>query len=399
MRSAGRWRRRTWVAGGTALAALLAFALLGVGCSSLPPLPESEPWSCEGGAEPADLWHCIDAAGPIPPKTEGAFRSTSRVVRGDLDRKRADQRAATACESDPPNGFEDLRGVSVEGAPPLHGYRFAGSPDKPLVVVVHGLFDSRNSAYVRRTAEALAARDFGVLVPDMRWHGCLLKPAWLPTLGLAEGGDLVRWGRWAAQDGAGETNRPVGLLGFSLGALDVLHALGRPDPPRAGAVAVSPPAALEQVFDSFSGPIYWQDRGLLGLIDRSFRKLLTRRLEDQDIPVTEAGPFASMLAHLERRTGVPGPLALALSDPVPPIERASRPLLILAAEDDPLFGRLVVEELRRAAAENPAAYLLATPGGGHIGFPGSDPQWFIDVVERFFTESAEVRVASDSPAP
>ncbi|MEM7049343.1 MAG: alpha/beta fold hydrolase [Acidobacteriota bacterium] len=360
----------------------LMAGLLAAGCSGLRPLPSPTPWDCSASDSGAEFWGCVRSAGPVPARREGAFRSTFRVVRGDLARKNADQIAARACVEQPPAGFTALRGIAVDAAPPLWAYHYPGEPQRPLVVVVHGLYDSRNSAYVRFLGEALAAHGYGVLIPDMRWHGCLLSPEWLPTLGLVEASDLLRWSRFIAPE------RKIGMVGFSLGALDVIHAAGRPGAPEAGVVAISPPAALETVFGELTAPIRWWKRRSLGLLDLSFRRLLRDRLQDQGIALGADGPVASMMLYLAESQGVPPSLPLAAADPLPSLARAAGPVLLLAAEDDPLFGPVVMADLRRAAEANPGVELLATPGGGHIGLQGAYPQWFMDVLDRFFGQAS-----------
>jgi len=369
--------------------------LLLAGCAGLKPLPTGPrapaPGEIPPTLSPEELWQRVEMDAPVPTRAESAWRSTTRMVGGDLSNKRRAQRQATACWEDPPAGFEVLDGVKAPGAAPLFAYLHRGRPDRPLVFVLHGLYDSRNSLYVRRTAEALAARGFGVLVPDLRWHGCLLSEDWLPGLGVFEAQDLVAWSAHLRRELG--TERPVGLLGFSLGGLAVIHALAREEAPeafRAGGVTLSPPAALGRLLPRLEGPSWFADRGLLTLIDRGFRRYLEKRVKDQNIPVPPelAGrPFQAVLRHVGEKL-FPAPVGsdaiLRFTDPVPALRAARRPLLVLTAADDPLFGSTVAAELGAAAAGQSRVRVIETPHGGHIGQLGLYPDWTLSLLLRFF---------------
>jgi predicted alpha/beta-fold hydrolase len=262
-------------------------------------------------------------------------------------------------------------------------------------MVVHGLYDSKRTRYVEITAAALADAGFGVLAPDMRWHGCLLAKSWLPTLGVEEGADLAAWARWLH---ARQPDHAVGVVGFSLGALDALHAVGGRDGEvfDAGVIAVSPPAALGRTLERFDTRAYWRDRGALVLIDRFFRRTLERRMRDLGLD-PGAQPFAELLAwraaQAPPRFGLTPARLIELADPVPKIAAARRPLLLISDRIDPVFSGASVAELARAAAGNRWAHLVETPYGGHIGHPGTYPQWFAEVLVRFFSAAPEVAAA------
>lgn len=386
------FRRRPPVPAAALLAA--AVSIIVAGCSGLRPLPEATLPPCAPGGV-GELWACLDAV-PLAGREESAFRSTQRAA--DLGRKRRDQSVSSACEGAPPAGFEAISGVETEpGRPPLFAHYRPPRPGRPSVIVVHGLYDSKNTRYVRVTAEALAAAGYGVLVPDMRWHGCLLSSDWLPAMGIEEGADLIAWAGWLRRR---HPDSAVGLVGFSLGALAVVHAAGGPggETLTAGTVAVSPPAALERTFDRLDSRSYWSDRGALVLIDRFFRRTLKRRMRDLGVEPGPA-PFAELLAWRAERSPPPlGPSAeglLRLADPGPKIAAARRPLLLISARVDPVFSGASPADLATAAATNPMAHLIETAGGGHIGHPGTYPRWFTEVLVRFF--DAAPRTAPASP--
>jgi uncharacterized protein len=124
--------------------------------------------------------------------------------------------------SPPPPGYT-LGSVTADGLS-LRTWTAAGSPDRPAVVVVHGLGDNLES-YVDR-ADALHRRGHTVLLVDLRAHGG--SQGRYTTLGGHEREDVR-----AAMDalrGAGRARAGLVLMGHSMGAVAVLRAaVGQPD--------------------------------------------------------------------------------------------------------------------------------------------------------------------------
>jgi predicted alpha/beta-fold hydrolase len=123
--------------------------------------------------------------------------------------------------------------VALQPAPGAH----------PLVVVVHGLFDSGAQDYVQRTAAVLYRLGYAVLLPDMRDHGDTLRaaPEIATTLGTLEGADLLALVD-ATRAACGDRIGRVGILGVSGGGLDAVRAftLDRRGSLDAGVIALSP---------------------------------------------------------------------------------------------------------------------------------------------------------------
>jgi predicted alpha/beta-fold hydrolase len=253
--------------------------------------------------------------------------------------------------------------------------------------VVHGLFDSKLSRYVWITADLLRREGFGVLAPDMRWHGCLLARAWLPTLGIREGGDLVAWAAWLRREHPGH---PIGLVGFSLGGLAVLHALGEPEAAGvldAGVIAVSPAAALPRTAAALDSKAFLLDSGFTSGLRWSFRHYLHQRLKPLSVP-EQGGVFASFLRWLAGQdpvgSGATVEEFLKLADPAPMVEASRRPVLILTAANDPIISMAGSVELTRAARQNGYARVIETPFSGHIGQIGLFPEWMSALLATFF---------------
>lgn len=366
---------------------LVAWTTILGGCS-LHRLPEPSIDAC-AATDPASLWTCI-ASIPVEGRSESAFASTLRV--SDAGRKAKDQKLPSACEGPTPPGFT-LRHADMDaGRAPLIAL-VAPPPEgaSPIVLVVHGVFDSKHTKYVQVTGELLRRAGFGVVIPDMRWHGCLLDRKWLPTLGVEEGPDLVAWGRWLRKEYPGH---PIGLVGFSMGGTSVLHAMGEPDAAevfRAGAVAVCPAAALPRVLKHLDAKLFLIDSGMTIVFRRGFRSYLRTRLKPLGEEPKGDTRFESFLDRLVRALPALGPTVpefLARADPAPSVARSVRPVLILVTANDPVIPPSANDDLARAVALNPRTFLIETPFGGHIGQPGTMPKWFASVVTTFFRHSA-----------
>lgn len=335
---------------------------------------------------------------------ESAFRSTMRVARGDLARKYADQfpsRAGRTLNGRAGDDVEHAAGFSRvvaddTGGAPLRGFLHPPLAGHPIVLLVHGLFDSKESRYMRIVAGSFAAGGFGVLVPDMRWHGELLSSDWPATLGIVEAADLMAWGAWVARD----YPSPIGLVGFSLGALDVIHALARSEASelfRAGGIVFSPPANLERTRRLLDVPASFFELGMESFLVGFFQRSLAQRIGDlrpADGPAPRAsspGLFTRFLEWLAPRMSLEGPdELLRLADPKAKLAACRRPLLIVADANDPIYRSPTAPELAAASAGSDWVRAIETPSGGHIGQIGCYPEWCAGLFGRFFSLSHAV---------
>jgi pimeloyl-ACP methyl ester carboxylesterase len=130
---------------------------------------------------------------------------------------------------------------------------------RPLILVVHGMFDSGAQEYLQRTAAGLYERGYSVLLPDMRDHGDTLRatPEIATTLGTLEGPDLLALVA-AVRRACGDRVGRAGVVGVSAGGLDAIRAftLDRAGSLDAGVIALSPlldiPAVIEDLTDTGS---------------------------------------------------------------------------------------------------------------------------------------------------
>jgi predicted alpha/beta-fold hydrolase len=368
-------------------AVIAAVALFAATACTLRPLPDPKQ-GCESATTLGAVWSCIDAI-PRTPRIESGFRSTMRVST-DVRVRMRNQSQRRACFTNPPKGFERVTVDSTEA--PLDAFYRAPDTGKPTIIVVHGIFDSRANRFMRIAMRRLAASGYGVLAPDMRWHGCLYRDDLPATLGILEAADLQRWSSWLRTTHGAAA---VGLLGFSLGALDVIHAVsadGAAEAFRAGAIAVSPPAHLEQVLRRLDTvPTFSQDGRNL-VIRKAMRRFLATRLRQAKISWTDGALFSAYLDNLAGRNlvGTTTQEILERAEPLVRVQDIRVPTLVLVAKNDPLFGELV-SNAWAGSEPRELVHVIETRTGGHIGQMGEQPQWFSSVTTSFF--DAVLRVA------
>jgi predicted alpha/beta-fold hydrolase len=252
----------------------------------------------------------------------------------------------------------------------------AGSrPDRPGLLVVHGLEGSSDSHYVRGLLGRVQQAGWYAAAFDMRSCGPRGRPR-QPSRTAYHAGkseDLAfvverlsaRWG-----------GRPLAVVGFSLGGNMMLKWLGEAGAaaPVAAAVAVSVPFDLAACAAAIDGPGFWN-----GLYRAQFMRSLRRKA--LALCRTDPGRLDPRLVAACRTFG-------AFDDHVTAplhgfagaqdywtrcsarffLGRIRRPTLLIAAQDDPLVP---VASLPRAdIAANPALTLWLPAHGGHVGFVG-----------------------------
>jgi predicted alpha/beta-fold hydrolase len=274
----------------------------------------------------------------------------------------------------------DFLDLTIYGSP---------GPKTPLAVVLHGLEGSSGAPYVRGLAHELASRGVGAVAVDFR--GCSGTPNRLPRFyHSGETGDLDFVVRRLAAERPG---RPLALAGFSLGGNVVAKYLGeRGDdlpPELLGGAVVSVPfdlAACARTLDSggFWNFVY-RERFLRKLRRKALAK--ARRFPDaiNAAGVARARSFAEydevLTSRLHGFAGAEDYWSRSSAGRF--LDGVRRPLLAIAAEDDPIVPRasLPVDRLR---ANRDITFELR-PSGGHVAFL-EGPFWR-------FRSSAEGRMA------
>lgn len=266
-----------------------------------------------------------------------------------------------------------------------------GEDHAPTVVILHGLEASSRAPYVLRLVAAARARSLAALAVNFR--GCSGEPNRLRR--LYHSGETSDLARVVERLVAERPGRPLALAGFSLGGNVVAKWLGDQGPAlpsevRAGAVLSAPfdLACCTEALD--------RARGLASVYRLHFlrslrRKALEKLSRFRDLPFDARGvracrTFAAfddlVTARLHGFAGAQD--YWERSSARGSLEGLDRPLLALAAEDDPLVpaSSLPLEAGRR----NPRFELEVHAQGGHVGFVSGRP-WR-------FTFFAEVRMAA-----
>ncbi|MGB0958118.1 MAG: YheT family hydrolase, partial [Litorivicinus sp.] len=238
----------------------------------------------------------------------------------------------------------------------------------PVVIILHGLGGNSDSQYIR----GMQAKFHGAGWNTWAWNARgALKPNLRP--------DTYHGGRHEdVEDLVRAANRPVAVIGFSLGAAMLINLLGRDSCPSAvkAAVAISCPFDFVQNARHLDGPsavVY--RRYLLGQL----RKLTNQKREwalRHGHPWANRLPSKEALNQLTRFCDfddqVTAPLngfndAMDLYHSVDPgrvVANIQVPTLTIQADDDPLF-------IRPRAPSNTLPKSLSlelTSGGGHVGF-------------------------------
>ena len=244
----------------------------------------------------------------------------------------------------------------------------------PLALILHGLGGCAESLYVRGMQRALNRAGFSTWAWNARGAG-------RPNLR----GDTYHGGRYCdVQDliqAAGA--RPMVAVGFSLGAAMLVNTLGRSAPGIQAAVAVSCPFGFVDNVAHLDGP-----RG------RIYRHYLLHRLRHMARRKRAYGqamgadwahryPGDSELSRLRTFQAFDDRLTAPLNgfqdamdlyhevDPAQVLDHVQAPLLMLQADDDPLF----VDHARPPTPLPKSCEFELTRGGGHVGFVHGPWPW------------------------
>ncbi len=245
----------------------------------------------------------------------------------------------------------------------------AWQPGEPIILLVHGLGGSHNSAMMQRLTNRFTAHGLKVVRVDLRGAGAGVRLAWrVYNAACAE--DLRAVAEFLHRQ---TPTSPIYLVGFSLGGNIVLNLAGqaaaKPLPMLSAVAAISPPVDLVQCSNMLGKlPFYdhYYARNLRLQVRQhqahfpdlpvvQFPKRLTMRLFD-DIYTAPKGGFADAMDYYRRASSLPL------------IPHIQVPTFILSARDDPYIPAPPLEKLKGQAN----LHLHIVPNGGHLGFLGRD---------------------------
>ncbi len=276
---------------------------------------------------------------------------------------------------------------TIEPEPIYQEHLFAGDGDVPIfgivaippqpqgtIVATYGITGTLdNQWFLRILGRKAYAQGYAVVLFDWRAHGktATLSPE-LTSDGIHEGEDFVRIARQAVQLGC---PAPMWLMGYSLGGQLALWGVkaGREVPEIAGGAVICP--SLE----SHRSLTYLTAHPTGKYLERSIAKEL-RKLAWE---LHRYHPTAIDPAAIERATSIWGfdrELVIprlgfasvadyyAATSPLYFLADLAKPVLIIYAEDDPLFDPTLASDLRDIASQRANLDLILTARGGHVGY-------------------------------
>lgn len=305
-----------------------------------------------------------------------------------------------------PRGVERLRWDTPDGDF-VDILRLPAAPDRPRVVLLHGLEGTARSPYARGMLHECARRGWGADLMLFRSCGGEINHA-RRFYHSGETGDLA----WVVDRILAEfPTAPLGLAGVSLGGNVLLKHLGERgdaiDARIVGAVAISVP------FDLGRGS-RWIGRGFGKVYERYFLDSLKRKTREKarlHPDLVDLARLEEVRTLLEFDDLVTGPLhGFASADDY--YGRSSSlhflrdvrvPSLLLSALDDPFLPREVLDEVRAAARDNACLTTEFPEKGGHVGFVAGRVPWRAFYyaewrVTDFLAERLAERARDRSPA-
>lgn len=272
----------------------------------------------------------------------------------------------------------------------LHLYHFAGAPERPVLLLLHGLEGNRNSPYMRALHRPFGAMGWDIY--SLEYRSCSGKMNHAKR--LYHSGDTADLDAVVRHLLEHHPNRPLYLGGFSLGGNVIAKWLGEqadevPSQVKAAAVVSAP-------FDlTVSGPQV--DRVFGGIYALHFMRTMIPKAikKERQFPgtlnlkeVLKARSFAHFDTHV---TAVLHDFRDALdywekASSGPYLPHIHVPTMLLSAADDPFnpADTLPVESAERS----PFLLPQFSEKGGHVGFMTGAPwrtgNWAEEQMVRFF---------------
>ncbi len=265
-------------------------------------------------------------------------------------------------------------------------------PDKPLVIILHGLEGNIDSFYAKGMMKAL--QNAGLDAVLMHFRNCSGVPnRQARAYHSGETQDLGFFVRYLQNK---FPNRPLAAVGFSLGGNVLAKYLGEQGE-QSGLVAasvVSAPHDLSsscQVIRKSLGKIY--QHYLLGRMKKSMTRKLPQLEGALDITAEQLNAIDDLWEFDNRITaplhGFDGAEDYyTKSSAKPYLKHIATPTLLIHAEDDPM---LAIQAVPRPEDVSDAVELKVSNKGGHVGFISCSgwfkPEfWLEKTIPHYFSE-------------
>jgi predicted alpha/beta-fold hydrolase len=258
-------------------------------------------------------------------------------------------------------------------------HRVKGSPERPLLVLLHGLEGSPDSHYARGLLARAHALGWSAAALVFRTCGGEMNQ----TRRFYHSGETTDLDFVIRRLTTETPEAPIVLAGFSLGGNVLLKWLGEhgsdlPSTIRAAAVVSVP-------YDLARGSRYI-NRGFARVYERHFLRSLVRKAIEKRQRFPDIAPqvdLALLRTMWDFDDAVTAPVH-GFRDASDYYERSSSlgwldrirvPTLLISAADDPFLPREVLDEVRAVARSNSALHCEFPEQGGHVGFIAGVLPW------------------------
>jgi predicted alpha/beta-fold hydrolase len=253
------------------------------------------------------------------------------------------------------------------------------SPDRPRLLLLHGLEGSPRSHYVGGLFAESRRRGWGMDL--LVFRSCGEEPN--RARRFYHSGETTDVAFVLDRVLAAFPDAPLLLAGVSLGGNVLLKFLGERGPSLPDAVRGA--ATISVPYDLGRGSRHIS-RGFSRVYERHFLRSLRRKaiakLEHYpDLVDRDAVAAVRSLYDFDDRVTAPvhgfanADDYYSRSSAIRFIERITLPTLLLSAADDPFLPAEVLDEVRAIARENPALTIEFVDRGGHVGFVSGHLPW------------------------
>lgn len=253
------------------------------------------------------------------------------------------------------------------------------APDRPRLLMLHGLEGSPRSHYVGGLFAEAERRGWGMDL--LVFRSCGVEPN--RARRFYHSGETTDLAFVLDRIHHAEPDAPLLLAGVSLGGNVLLKFLGERGPSLPNGVLGA--ATISVPYDLGRGARHLS-RGFSRVYERHFlrslrRKAIAKLAHYPDLVDRDALVAARSLYDFDDRVTAPvhgfesADDYYTRSSSIAFIERITLPTLLLSAADDPFLPREVLDEVRAIARRNPALTLEFVDRGGHVGFVSGRLPW------------------------
>jgi predicted alpha/beta-fold hydrolase len=288
-----------------------------------------------------------------------------------------------------PEVFEPVMVESADGTPICGLLAMQpGQAERPALMLVHGLFGSKNSYYIQALAlRAYYGWGFHVFAIDLRNFGDSSRFSDAPTSwGYRESDDILAAAGYLE---AFQRVSTVGVCGASMGATAAILAASRSrldGPIAGGVVALNGYAVAGRATEQVSTVSGLSLESLVNWV--AFRLMMgVKTLFGGPRPIGDLRSYTREVAA--QYYEVSDEELYRKASPLNVVGDLEVPCLIVHSLDDQVVPVTEAYDMLAAAVDNPMVDALVVPSGGHVLYQIACAGWFYRSLETFFTYWAE----------